>query len=194
MPSWLSGLIAVLAGLAVTVGVALAFSFNNSQIQQQLAGLQDTSSPTLTLPGEAPPGTTQNSLQNTWPLLGFWAVVGLVIYFVVETSIQLFQQAEEFREELGYVNAKRDRLIRTAVEYLGVRLLAVLIWLIFIEIFFKRIIPYSILAAHAGVSDLRSWQSFLYMLTSFFMIAVSLHLHTIFLRLSLRRPRVFSPA
>lgn len=193
-PSWLSGLIAVIAGLVVTIGVILAFSFNNSQIQQQLTGLQNTTAPTLTLPGQNPPGGTKNSLQNTWPLLGFWAIIGFVVYFVVETVAQGVHNLEELREEMGYVHAQRDILLKTAVEYLLIRLLTVIVWLFFIEVFFKRIIPYSILAAHASTADLHSGQSFIYALVSFFMITASLHLHTIFLRLSLRRTRVFSAA
>jgi len=191
-PSWLSGLIAVTVGLVVTVGVLLVFSFNNSPFQQQLTSLQNTSSPTLTLPGQAPPGTTENSLENTWPLMGFWALVGLVIYFIVETVVNVFHNIEELREEMDYVHARRDLIVRTTVEYLLIRLLAVTVWLFFIDMFFKKIIPYSILAAHAAASDLHTWQGYLYALMSFFMIATSLQLHTIFLRLSLRRTRVFS--
>jgi|SRR5579884_652412 len=192
MPSWLSCLISVAAGLLLTIGVMLVFSFNNSTVQQQLIGLQNTAGPSLTLPGQNPPGSTQNSLQNTWPLLGFWGILGLVVYFMVETLLQLIHETSEFRKELGYVHARRDALIKDAVAHLLVRLAAVVLWLIFINIFFRRIIPYSITAAHASASDIHSWLSPLYALLAFAMVAFSLHLHTIFLRLSLSRPRVFS--
>ncbi len=192
-PSWLSGLIAVTIGLAVTIGVILSYSFNNSQIQQQLANLQNTPSPALTLPGQTPP-SSNNTLQNTWPLLGFWGAIGLVVYFLAETVIKLLRDFAELKRELDYVHARRDIMIKTTAEYLLLRLVAVIIWLIFINVFFKRIIPYSITAAYASASDLRSLSAFLYELLSFSMIVFSMHLHTIFLRLSLRRPRVFSNA
>ncbi len=192
-PSWLSGLIAIAAGLVVTIGVVLAFSFNTSQIQQQLGNLQNTSKQSvLTLPGQTPPGTTANSLQNTWPLLAFWGVVGLVVYFIVETIAKAISNAAALREELYYVHAKRDTLIKMTVEYLVIRLIIVAFWLIFIDLFLKRIIPYSITASHAAASDPKSLSAFLYILLSFVMIAGSLHLHAIFLRLIARRPRVFS--
>jgi hypothetical protein len=193
-PSWLSGLIAVLCGLIVTVGIIVAFSYNNSDVQQQIIGWQSTSIPalSLTLPGEAPPGTTVNSLQNTWPLLGFWMIVGLIVYFVVEAAVRGLNQVAEFRRELGYVNADKDFLVREAIEIVAIRLLAAAFWLFFIELFFKRIIPYSILAGHASAAAPGSAVSFLYALLSFTMIALSLHLQTIFLRLVAGRSRLFS--
>lgn len=191
-PSWLSGLIVVAAGLVLTVGVVLAFSFNNSQIQQQLVGLQNTVSPSLTLPGQTPPGGGNNSLQNTWPLLGFWAVVGLVVYLVVETVAKSVRQAMELRHEMDYVHARRDLIAKTAAEFVLIRAVAAVILLVLVQLFFKKALPYSITAAHAAASDLRSPGALLDALLAFSLVAVSLHVMVIFLRLSLRRARIFS--
>jgi hypothetical protein len=191
-PSWLSALVAVAGGFAVSVGVIVAFSFNNSQVQQQLTAWQDTSASVLTLPGQAPPGSDNNSLQNTWPLLGFWAVIGLVVYFVVEEGIKTFHNADELRKELNYVHARRDLMIKSQAISILIRLAASVVLIFFIETFFKRVIPYSITAAHASLSDLKSFNAGLYVLLSFCMIALSLHLLTLLLRLAAGRPRLFS--
>jgi hypothetical protein len=192
-PSWLSGLLAVTTGLVVTVGVIVLFSLHNSQVQQQLVGLQNTAQQSaLTLPGEAPPNAGTNSLQNTWPLLAFWSVIGFIVYFVIETIVKALSNFAELQDELHYVHAKRDVLLKTTIEYLLLRIVAAVVWLVFIDIFFKRIIPYSITAAYASASSPLSFNSFLYALISFVMIALSMHAHAIFLRLALRRPRVFS--
>jgi len=191
-PSWLSGLIAVASGLIMVVGVIVAFSFSNSQVQQQLVALQNTTVPALTQPGQNPPGNDARSLQNTWPLIAIWAVVGLVVYFVVEAIVNAVRSVTELRQQLDYVHAERNALLRVTVESLVIRLLAAVLWLVFIELFLKRIIPYSITAAHASASDLHSLNAALYALLSFAMVALSLHLHAIFLRLLVRKPRVFS--
>jgi amino acid transporter len=192
-PSWLSGLIAVLAAILVTFGVIVAFNFNNSQIQQQLTSWQNTTAPAaLTLPGQSPSSDTTNSLQDTWPLIGFWMIIGLIAYFAVEAAVRGLSEVAEFRRELDYVHARRGALIRSAVEAVFIRLLAAILWIIFIEFFFKRVVPYSILASHATASDPISPVSFVYAALSFSLIALSLHLHTIFLRLMAGRVRLFS--
>ncbi|HTB49294.1 MAG TPA: hypothetical protein VK712_04390, partial [Verrucomicrobiae bacterium] len=98
------------------------------------------------------------------------------------------------KKELDYVNTRPHELVRTAVQHLALRLLAIIVWFIFIDIFLKRIIPYSITAAHASAANLLSLSAVLYILLSFVMIALSMHVHAILLRLAVRRPRVFSRA
>ncbi len=193
-PSWLSGLISITAGLIVTAGFIFIFAFNNGTVRQQLISYQNTpsSQPALTLPGSAPPGNNNNSLQNTWPLIAFWGMIGFVAYFVVEFIVKIIRDAQEFTEELNYVHAKRNVILKTTAEYLLFRVAAAAIWLIFIDVFFKRIIPYSILAANASASDFVSVGGILDALLSFLMIAVSLHVNAIFLRLTLRKPRIFT--
>ena len=153
-PSWLSGLLAILGGLIVTGGVIIVFNFNNGPLRQQLITLENTnnSQPALTLPGQAPP-ETRNSLQNTWPLFAFWGMVGLAVYFVVESIIKTITEAEEFSRELNYVHAKRAKMIWSLVEGLAFRFVSIIVWLIFLDLFIKRFIPYSITAAQASVGS-----------------------------------------
>jgi phosphotransferase system glucose/maltose/N-acetylglucosamine-specific IIC component len=191
-PSWLSGLIAIAAGLIVTVGVIITFNFKDTIAQQRLTIWQNTSSPALTLPGESPPGTTTNSLQNTWPLIGFWIIVGLLVYLIVEAGMKAVNDVNELKEELDYVHARRDVLIRESAVALLIRLLAMLVWLFFIEVFFKRIIPYSITASHDSVGNLKHLDALRDVGLSFLIIAASIHVHTFFLRVALHRSRVFS--
>jgi hypothetical protein len=193
-PSWLSGLTAIVAGLTVVIGIILVFSFNNSVVQQQITGWQDVSTPepTLTLPGGTPPGTDTNSLQNTWPLLGFWMVVGLAAYFIVESGARGLSEIAEFKKELGFVHTHRDALIRNTVETALLRLAAAIIWLIFIGFFFRRIVPYSIEAAHASVSDLKAPTALLDGALSFSIIVLGLHIQVVLLRLMSGRLRLFS--
>lgn len=191
-PSWLSGLVAILLALAVTIGVIVVFSFNNSLIRQQLLIFQNLQPlPTLTQPGGIAQ-TPTNSLQTTWPLIVFWGVVGLVFYFVVETITKVVRNVQELRRELDYVNVRRDSIIRSEVRFLAIRVVIVVFWIIFSAFFFKYIIPYSIMASYASASNPKSVDGILYALVSLFIIGLSLHIHTIFLRSALGRPRIFS--
>jgi hypothetical protein len=193
-PSWLSGLIAILSGLVVTVGTIIVFNLSNSPIQQQIAGWQNTrQQTTLTVPGQIV-AAPQNSLQTSWPLLAFWAAIGLAVYFVVEEIISIARNTAELKAELDYVHASRQQLLRTSMTRLLIRVAAIAAWLIFIDIFSKRIIPYSLISAQAGTADLVSWNGLFYESLAFVMVALSLHAHTIFLRLVARKPRVFSSA
>ncbi len=192
-PSWLSGLLAILAGLVVSVGVILIFSLDNGQASLQLASYEHTSSqPALTLPGQNVSGPGSNSLENTWPILAFWGMVGFFVYLLLEMILKMISNAEDFTKELNYVHTKRDALIRTTLEYVLARFISVVFWLIFINLFFKKIIPYTITASHASAGDFLSGSGILYAFLAFAVMALSLHLHAVFLRLSLGRPRAFS--
>ncbi len=193
-PSWLSGLIAFASGMILTLGVIVASDIHNSQVQQQLVALQNTATPALTLPGEAAPSVGNNFLQTSWPLLVFWGFIGLAVYFVVEAVLGAVKNAADLRKELDYVNTQRDSLIRTIVQHLALRLTAMIVWFILLDIFLKRVIPYSITAAHASASNQFSVNAVLYAVLAFVMIALSMHLNTILLRLAMRRPRVFDRA
>lgn len=192
-PSWLSGLIAVVCGLTITIGVITAFSFNNSSIQQQLISRQQNEpKKPLTKPGEIAPNQDKTGLRHSWPLLIIWAGIGLVVYILVAWIVHSLSDAEALRESLGYVNAKPLVTLEIAFGHFILRFVAAVGLVIMVKIFIDQVIPYSITAAHASVIEAVSPYAFLYALLSFAIVVVSLHLQTIFLRLALGRPRVFS--
>ncbi|HSX47380.1 MAG TPA: hypothetical protein VLF63_01255 [Patescibacteria group bacterium] len=194
-PSWISGLLAVLIAFVLTVGVILTFNLNNSQLKQDLLSFEHTpsSQPALTLPGEAP-STPKNSLQGTLPLVAFWGMTGLVVYFIVEYFVKIIRNTEEFTKELSYVHVKRNAMIKNAFEYIILRLVSALLWLILLDLFFKQIIPYSISLSHRAVSSATVVNSIMDGLAAFIIIVITLHLNVIFLRLVFRRARIIGSA
>lgn len=190
-PSWLSGLIAVSAGLALTIGAIIVFSLHNSSFEQQLVIFQSsTPQPSLTAPGQAPPGSNNNTIQNTWPVILFWASVGLGVYFLIETITHFVSTEREVLQEINYVHADRHKIIKTNVELLIFRLLVLIFWVIFINVFFKRLIPYAVTAASVSASDLASLSGLIYGLLAFGLVAIGCHINVLFLRLYLRRTRI----
>lgn len=188
-------MVSVISGILVTALVIAAFMLSGAGLKQELSSLENTSSsqPALTLPGENPPGTDQNSLQNTWPLFAFWAFVGMISYYVVNMMIKILKEVREYNAELSYVNARRDAIIKITLEYFLFKAVMILIWLLFTDYFFRRLVPLCILAAHASTLDLISLAGISAFLTSFIVMAISMHLHTVLLRLVVGRPRVFTP-
>jgi hypothetical protein len=178
-PSWLSGLIAVVAGLAVSLGVILAFSFNTSAVSQQLARWQqDQPAKPLTQPGQIVTAEGRPQLKDTWPLLIFWAAIGLVVYGITASVVHSASDAEKLRESLGYVNANPRKQLQATAGHLFLKLVAFVIFVVFALVFYKEIVPYAITAAHASAVDIQSGTGVLYMFLSFAIVAVSLHLFT----------------
>jgi hypothetical protein len=190
-PSWLSGLVVVLAGLCITVGTILTFSFDTSAIQQQLLSWQQHQpSHTLTTPDQTVSDPTP-SLQNTWPLLLVWSAVGLLVYVLAINVIQALSKAEKLRMTMDYVNAKPKAMIHSAIEHLILRLLAGLSAVVLLWLFLHYTVPYSITAAHASAVEPASLAGFVYAMLSFSIVVLNLHLVVIFARLAAGRARVF---
>ncbi len=194
-PSWISGLIAVFAGLVVAGGVIIAFSFNNSQIQQQLTAWQHSTpvdEKALATPDQVVQENDKPTLKGSWPLLIFWSLLGLVVYVIATSITKSIKDAEAFRESLDYVHADKHLLLQGAAQHIALRLTILGLWALFTVMFFKRVIPYSITAAHASAGELLSFQGVTYALVAFLTIALSMHLHAIFMRLSIGKARVFT--
>ncbi len=190
-PSWLSGLIAVVVGLVISVGVVVSFEAHNSLLQQHLVSYQDGPQPALTVPGQGAPVSSKSGLSSNWPLLLVWSLVGFLVYLMVASIVRFASEAEGLRESLDYVNAKPKSVIASTAEHALLRVTALILLITFTVAIWRQIIPYSITASLAGVSNLASLDGGLYALLSFLLIAVSLHVETVLLRMSLGRARVF---
>lgn len=191
-PSELSATVAILAGLIVTIGVIIAFETHSSAIQQQLVAWQPPSTPrALTQPGQVVTENDRPTLAGSWPLLIVWSLVGLAVYALTMAVVHSIGSAKDLTESMDYVNAKPELQLEVAVEHFLLRLVSVVVFVALAIIFIKRVLPYSITAAHAATANLYRPESWLYALLSFMIIVAALHAQTIFLRLSLGRARVF---
>jgi hypothetical protein len=197
-PSWLSLLLAVMVGFGIVAWVIVSFTLRHSGYTSQLLlhpNSNEIAQPVLTLPGQNPPGVnTTNSLQNTWPLIAFWAVVGLVVYFIVDMALNMINNFHEFEQELNYVHAKRNMILKATIELLIIRVIIVFLWLYFLNLFFKWLIPAAINLAHNSVQAINLYHAGLDVLYACLILIASMHLNAIFIRLILRRSRVFSQA
>lgn len=193
-PSWLSGTFAVVAGLVLSIGVILAFTFSSSAFQNQLEIWQQQNEPKreLTQPGTLVKADETPKLKDSWPLLVVWAGVGLLVYIITAAVVHGLSSAGALRQSMGYVHAKPLEDLKITVGHIILRIVAFITLIIMVRIFINDVVPYSITASHASASDLLSVTGFLYAFLAFALVVVSLHFQTIFLRLSLGRARIFS--
>ncbi len=125
------------------------------------------------------------------PLLIFWAGVGLIVYSLAANIVNALRGAVDLEEELHYVNLDKHELLKQAIERLLIRVVILFLWLAFINFTAHFILPYVIGLARVSTNDRGLLVSFSYPLAAIIFMTLSIHLHTIMLRLLLFKPRVF---
>lgn len=191
-PSWLSGLIAGFASLAVVGGMVIVSNYQGSSLQQELFEAKAGQSTASVLGFRTiTDNLASNSVVSNLPLFLFWAALGVIVYFFAVSLWEVFGKAEELREELDYVNAPKKHLVRTVILHLLVRLLCLGIWLAYLQLFLRVILPYVLAAAHVAAVNLVSASGIGYTLLALAMLFVALQAHVVFLRLVWLRLRVF---
>ncbi|MDL2363198.1 MAG: hypothetical protein QFB86_02340 [Patescibacteria group bacterium] len=190
-PSWVSALFIVIFSVGLTAGVIGVFLANTSDLQQYLTTLQQKDEPKpLTMPGQVLVEDDKPALLTSWPLMLVWGLTGLVVYSLATYAVQAITESVRFRQSLGYVNARPKQAVTEFIEHIILRGLASFIVIILLIVILRKVVPYCILAAHAAASDLVTLNGLEYTFVSAGVMAVSLHVLTIFVRLSLGRTRV----
>lgn len=192
--SWLSGLAVVVTGLVIVVGTLVIANYQGSSLQQQIfearQGVGETGFNLQTI--------TDNLARNTFisnlPLFLFWAGLGVIVYLFATSMWGALAQAEELREELEYVHAPRHQLVQNTLLHLAVRLAVLLLWLGYLQIFLKVLLPYCLAAAHVAATTQARLSGIGYGFLAFMVLLVALQAHVIFLRLVFLRRRLFGSA
>jgi hypothetical protein len=189
-PSWLSGSIAVLSALVLSVGTLIIVRYQSSSIRLDYLSYQ--ASHISHVDQELGNQVLTNSFIANLPLLVFWSLVGMVVYLFVSNIFAAIGSTAEFNEELNYVHADRRHLLHQAFEHLAIRLAVLAVWAVYLLLFFHQILPYCIAASLVGSAYFSFWQSASYLGLAMGVMMLAIHLHTILLRLLLFRPRVLS--
>jgi L-cystine uptake protein TcyP (sodium:dicarboxylate symporter family) len=188
-PSWLSGFVTVVASLLVVFG-SLGLLYFKTKDFQLLTVLQASDS-TGAHSQAISDNFSSSSLVSDVPLFIFWAGVGVVAYAFTIAIINALQSAAFMQEELGYLHADRQKLLRYAAERLGVRLVALVAWFVYLNYTVHRLVPYAMAVAYAGTTESNWLKGGVLIFGSTLMLIIVFHLHTILLRLIALRPRLF---
>lgn len=177
-PSWASGITAVVVALII-VGT------NYYKSRSDIGALQEGIQSFQTLFGPIYHNLTdtlaRNVIASNAPLLLFWALVGAVVYALAVRLFMSFNEIAILEQTLLYTNLDRTSFVRDIVLSSALRLVALFCWFLFCASFFKNILPAATLGATRGNA-----------LSATLILAVTLHIHIVFVRLIMLRVRVFS--
>jgi len=190
-PSWLSGLVIVLAALIVSGGAIITFSLNHSAFKQDLIGWEQGHSNSLSITGQSTQAVSP-TLANSWPLILVWAGVGLITYTVAASIVRFVLETIEFRRQLDYVHADRVSMLEVTVEHLATRVVASLMLLMTVLLFVYHLFPDAISAGRTSAADKLSIGGLKYAAFAFIITAICTYFATVFLRLSIGKARVFT--
>jgi hypothetical protein len=191
-PSWLSGLLAVFASLAIVIGTIVASNFTGSSLQQLWQAESTKNNSISSNYRTADVGLSSNTIISDIPLFILWGCVGMIAYAFVINIVNAGQNVAELKAELDFVHVDRRRLMRTAGIRLLTRLAVLAIWLAFIRFSMKILLPYALAVIHFASGSVGWFNNIAYTILGFAVLAVCIHFHTIFLRLLRLRPRLFS--
>jgi hypothetical protein len=192
LPSWLSGVIALIIGLIIFAGPFLLLHFGTTA-QEGFLGLhivyQHSSLTTI-----AHSVSTQflgNPHVGQAVFVGFWGAVGLVTYLIGESLVRRAENFFTIVQEFGYVHVARHQLFQYHLVRSAVQILAVIAWCILLSLFIYKILPYSIAAAQLSSEPGATSSNWLTSLAYSAGCILAIHALTVFLRLMVLRPRVF---
>lgn len=193
-PSLASGVAAVLgAGLLLLIA-NLSYLLNSGLIYETIFGkgspydLVQTSHDTISLLTHT---VLSNTLLNKVLFFAFWMMIGLFVYITVITFSQTVSQAGEEVHSLHYIHAHKQLIERNLLVRLALRLGGILAAIIYIWIFLSLLLPFSIFASRIGLAELNRVVGWLYILLSWLVLTLSLHIAVIIVRLISLKPRLF---
>lgn len=192
-PSWLSGLVAIVAGLFICVGTILVFHYNDTTMQKQLIAWQQAQpEKPLTTPDQILEADDRPTLSGSWPLIIFWSLTGLVVYLIAAYIVHSIETTKRFADSVHYVNSRPETVLVATAERLALRLVSFVLLIGAAYLVWNKVVPYAIMAGRVAALELLSVGGILAAVLSFSVVVIGFHIMTILLRLSLARPRVFS--
>ncbi|MBL8159286.1 hypothetical protein JNJ66_02420 [Candidatus Saccharibacteria bacterium] len=119
-------------------------------------------------------------------------ICGALVYLSLESVTRSVDSVHETWEEIHYASGQSRKLVEVELgtRWL-IRSLALGGWIGYWITWMSIIIPFSLIATRGVYNDSLDTEGWLYGLLGLLVCALSIHLHVIFIRLTLLRPRVF---
>ncbi len=191
LPSWLSGLVTVTLSLAVVLGSAALAHYQGSTLQFLVALHNSQNHSVQSSYQTVGNNLSASSFISNVPLFIFWGAVGGVAYLFLSNVVNGLYKAKQLRQEMDYVHADSQALLRQAAIHLVVRLGVLLVWFVHIKLTLHVFLPYILAVTYAGAGALNLLVTVGYFVLAISVLAVSLHVHVVLLRLLLLRSRMF---
>jgi hypothetical protein len=190
-PSWITVVTSVVLALVTTAILFFQGYYQGSDLQQQFLQWRTTTDSNS-------PSSAASSLQHSTAgvvgyieLFIFWYAVGTVAYLLGVAIYRTIRSANETRQDSYFVNMSRSAFLRALYLRLAVRFVSVAGWVGYAVLTLKLLLPYLLGALHVADEHFPSAGAFGLLIGSNLGLLLVIHVHVIFLRLSLGRPRVF---
>lgn len=131
-----------------------------------------------------------NPLISNVLFFGFWLLVGLVVYALISGSGATIGAAHQLVEEEKMIHAHKQNLEKEFLTRAVLRVAALLAWVLYMVVFFRLFLPFAMLSFQVATQSSFSVSNVLTGTLGYLVIFTSLHLHVVFLRCLLLRPRV----
>ncbi|HEX8763476.1 MAG TPA: hypothetical protein VF733_07030 [Candidatus Saccharimonadales bacterium] len=123
----------------------------------------------------------------------FALFIGLLIYVLLESIDHITSKANTVMREVEYINdpgLKHQMKVETELRA-GLRVAALVVWVVYFIFFARVLLPFCILLGRIDANNLGTLQGIGGLLGSFVLLLISLHIHTICMRVLVLRPRLF---
>lgn len=189
-PSSLSGFLAGIAAIGFVAFVIISANYRGSNTELQVFQYQASQS---TIPAQTiGHALDSNNIVSNLPLLLFWALVGFVVYLFAINIVSSVKGAAELKNEIeNYTNLNRRQIVLEVLQKLLIRLIVLLVWVPYINLFFHQLVPYVATLGVVASLHLLSVTGVSCTLLALIVLFVGLHVHAILLRLLVLKPRVF---
>ena len=120
-------------------------------------------------------------------------VIGFIVFEILESSQRVVKESTAVWYELHTPTPEARQAMYDTLVRLCVRTAGFVGWAIYILLFINVLGPFCLLLLQVGIDDTASSMpvGWVYGLASYGLLALGLHLHIVFLRLCLLRPRIF---
>lgn len=188
-PSWISGFISITGALIIVAGALwIAFASSN-RLNQDIFAVHSVANGVASSYQNVATNLSNYKIANELFFIAFWAGVGIVAYIFVAQLIKALSAAVDIEQEYHYVNAQRRSLLTEAILRLGIRLGALLVWLLIIILTFHKVLPLDLASARDLIQHF-SLNALLKIVAVFVLIVIDFSTQTICLRLLYLRPRM----
>lgn len=187
-----AGLIAasIILGIGLVIGLIAAGQYNGSSIQQLVNASEYNQASSLQSKYDTADTKISNSFVSNIPLLILWAGVGLIAYWLGSTIVTVISRGHQLQEELSYVHAQPKALIQQALLKGLIRLVALIIWVLFIYTFVHMALPYIVAVVDASRGEALK-AGVVYLVSAVALASTAWYINILFIRLFCLRSRLF---
>ncbi|HSX29233.1 MAG TPA: hypothetical protein VLE73_01595 [Candidatus Saccharimonadales bacterium] len=124
---------------------------------------------------------------------GVAVAVGVAVFTVLQAAGVFVRGTAELIDQVEYKGPTRGNALREILSRLVLRVTSLIGWAVYAAFFVSMLVPFSIVLNQTGIEHLRSgtWYGVFGCLGAYVLLALGLHLHVVFIRLTALRPRLF---